>query len=58
VVVTTMLVLSAATHDKPHLEGVAAELNGRPRMTLGWQTPAEALEQLLSPPTDTVATTS
>jgi transposase, IS30 family len=46
-----------ATHDPAQLQAVAAELNGRPRMTLGWRTPAEALQQLLSPPTDTVATT-
>jgi IS30 family transposase len=46
-----------AVHDKAHLEAVAAELNGRPRMTLNWQTPAEALQRLLSTPTDTVATT-
>lgn len=29
------------------LEEVAAELNGRPRMTLKWRTPAEALDELL-----------
>jgi hypothetical protein len=37
----------------------AAELNGRPRMTLDWHHPGEALAGLLSTPTDTgVATTS
>ena len=30
------------------LDKIAAELNGRPRKTLGWRTPAEALDQLLS----------
>jgi IS30 family transposase len=34
-------------HSAEHLDFVAAELNGRPRMTLNWQTPAEALNQLL-----------
>ena len=29
------------------LDNVADELNGRPRQTLGWRTPAEALSQLL-----------
>jgi transposase, IS30 family len=30
------------------LENVAAELNNRPRQTLNWRTPAEALDRLLS----------
>jgi transposase, IS30 family len=30
------------------LDNIAAELNGRPRKTLNWRTPAEALEKLLS----------
>jgi IS30 family transposase len=30
------------------LDAVAATLNGRPRKTLGWKTPAEALDALLS----------
>ena len=29
------------------LNAVAAELNGRPRQTLGWMTPSEALAQVL-----------
>ena len=31
-----------------YLELVSAELNSRPRQTLGWDTPAQALEKLLS----------
>jgi IS30 family transposase len=47
-------------HSPQNLARVAAELNGRPRMTLGWRTPAEALNELLSNPYPTrrVATTT
>lgn len=33
-----------------YLEHVAAKLNRRPRKTLGWKTPAQALDELLSDP--------
>jgi IS30 family transposase len=33
--------------DQEHLDAVAAELNGRPRQTLGWMTPAERFAQVL-----------
>ncbi len=36
-----------AVHTHGHLTAVAAELNGRPRKTLGWETPAERLAKLL-----------
>jgi len=39
-----------ARHTAADLAAVAAELNGRPRKTLGWKTPAEALNALLSLP--------
>jgi transposase, IS30 family len=34
-------------HTTPDLEAVAAALNSRPRKTLGWKTPAEALNERL-----------
>ncbi|KJY30357.1 IS30 family transposase [Streptomyces sp. NRRL S-495] len=37
-----------AVHAPDHLVAVAAELNGRPRKTLGWETPAERLHKLLA----------
>jgi transposase, IS30 family len=37
-----------SVHDRAELDRVAAGLNGRPRKTLGWRTPAEALTELLS----------
>ena len=34
-------------HDREHLDAVAAQLNSRPRKTLGWRTPAQALDEVL-----------
>jgi IS30 family transposase len=36
-----------AVHGQRELDRVAAELNGRPRQTLGWHTPAEKMAELL-----------
>jgi transposase, IS30 family len=36
-----------AVHGQGELDRVAAELNGRPRQTLGWATPAEKMAELL-----------
>jgi len=36
-------------HSPAHLAAVAVELNGRPRKTLGWETPAERLATVLQP---------
>src|SRR5207248_9795331 len=35
-------------YDAEDISAVAAALNGRPRKTLGWKTPAEALDELMS----------
>lgn len=48
-----------SVHSAEDLLVVAAELNGRPRKTLGWSKPAEAMQQLLSDPSKPpVATTA
>jgi IS30 family transposase len=41
-----------------YLDYVAAKLNNRPRKTLGWRTPSEALDELLSNPTEPLAVAS
>ncbi|MFD4257683.1 IS30 family transposase [Streptomyces sp. NPDC058534] len=37
-----------SVHSREHLATVATELNGRPRKTLDWETPAERLHKLLA----------
>jgi transposase, IS30 family len=37
-----------SVHGKAGLDAVAAELNARPRKTLGWRTPARALQEVLA----------
>jgi len=44
-------------HSVDALAAVAATLNGRPRKTLGWRTPAEALDELMKSAHTAVATT-
>jgi transposase, IS30 family len=39
-----------SVHKPADLEHVAQQLNGRPRKTLGWETPAQRLRALLQPP--------
>ena len=44
-------------HSANDLAAVASVLNGRPRKTLGWKTPAETFDALLRPDHTSVATT-
>ena len=37
-----------SVHDQAHLDAVAAELNDRPRQTLGWMKPSEALAKVVA----------
>ncbi|RDI11277.1 hypothetical protein DEU38_1431, partial [Rhodococcus sp. AG1013] len=37
-----------SVHSRQHLDTVAAELNDRPRKTLGWDTPADQFAALVS----------
>ena len=39
---------SLSGHSQDHLQAVADELNARPRKTLGYKTPAEAMAQVLA----------
>ena len=43
-------------HSANDLAAVASVLNGRPRKTLGWKTPAETFDALLRPDHTSVAT--
>ena len=47
-----------SVHDPEYLDAVAVELNGRPRKTLGFITPAEAMQRLLSDPKNPVVATT
>ena len=47
-----------SVHSAQRLLEVSAELNGRPRKTLGWITPTEAMQRLLSDPESPVVATT
>jgi transposase, IS30 family len=44
-----------SVHDQAELDRISDSLNGRPRKTLGWATPAEKMAQLLDAPPATAA---
>jgi IS30 family transposase len=44
-------------HSAEHLAAVAAELNERPRKRFNWDSPAQVLNRLLLPPTETTVAT-
>jgi transposase, IS30 family len=46
-----------SVHSADYLAEVAAELNERPRKRFGWDSPAQVLNRLLSPPTETTVAT-
>jgi transposase, IS30 family len=37
-----------SVHSREHLDAVAAQMNARPRKTLGWKTPAQAMDEVLA----------
>jgi len=47
-----------SVHSAEDLAAIAAELNGRPRRTLGWAKPAEAMNRLLSDPRQPIVATT
>ncbi len=47
-----------SVHPPERLLDVANELNDRPRKTLGWATPAEAMQRLLSTPKSPIVATT
>ena len=47
-----------SVHTPEHLAAVAEELNGRPRKTLSWANPAEAITRLLSDPSQPIVATT
>lgn len=49
--------ISLRQFDTEHLNDVAAQLNGRPRKTLNWRSPAQAMAELLSHPNEPVLPT-
>jgi transposase, IS30 family len=47
-----------SVHSAEYLAEVAAELNERPRKRFNWDSPAQVLNRLLSPPTETTVATN